>query len=546
MISQLISDFPFTLVTLGALFALGLYKGYLYSVDKATSPLRNIPGPFYAPITGLHLRYYFFTGEIWKYVEKMHRRHGDIIRLGPRQIWVSDIKAVKQCLSTIDLPKVKMYSEISRDRQAPGLFGEIRPEPHKRLKRFLSPAFTTKYIDDLGYLFEDCMRTIIDVYERGFSADTACRQNQTLETDLMEDLHNVALDIMGECSFGQSFGQTDPQKPPPKGIDEKVWRAVPRSIFQNQSNKYGTVFLKRFLRTFGIDWQFDWSPDMIKASPNKTSDPKCGIDATIANRTQDLSGGRPDLLQHVIQEGLRPDTGTKMNTREIIDQMAEILLAGAETTSGTLGALFLQLARHPTVKQKLMDSLPVLTANDPILSAKEIRNDPKYEYLRACLKECLRINPIASELGRRTGKDWVTLMGVDLPPHTVVSVSYRCLHLDERYWPEPTRFWPERWLDEGKREGAPKAKYGSHNPSEERRCILTSLVSLEAYYPFSAGKHSCIGINFANAEMSVVSANLLSRYDIEEVPGQVIDWRQFITLVFKDGKWRVVLKPRAR
>lgn len=46
--------------------------------------------------------------------------------------------------------------------------------------------------------------------------------------------------------------------------------------------------------------------------------------------------------------------------------------------------------------------------------------------------------------------------------------------------------------------------------------------------------------------MGVVSANLLSRYEVEEVPGQVVDWRQFITLCFKDGKWRVVLKPRVR
>lgn len=187
-----------------------------------------------------------------------------------------------------------------------------------------------------------------------------------------------------------------------------------------------------------------------------------GIEATIKNRTQDMEGGRPDLLQHVIHEAVRPDTGTKMTTREIIDQMAEILLAGAETTSGTLGCLFLQLARHPDVKQKLMDSLPILNPGDPIITAKDIRNDPKYEYLNACLKECLRINPIASELGRRTGTEWRKIMGVDLPPHTVVSVSYRCLHLDERYWPEPNRFWPERWLDEEKREGAPAAKYVHH------------------------------------------------------------------------------------
>ncbi|TLD36766.1 cytochrome p450 [Venturia nashicola] len=514
MIEQIFSNLSAGFVIAGAIFLYGIFSGYSYYIERFQSPLKDIPGPFYGPLTNLHLVYYFATGEIWKYVEKMHQLHGDMIRLGPRHIWVSDITAVKQCLSTIDLPKVKMYSEISRDRNAPGLFGEIRREPHKQLKRFLAPAFTTKYIDGLGYLFEECVGTMIEVYERSFAADKRPREDQSLETDLMEDLHNVALDIMGECSFGQSFGQTDPERAPPKGMDEKIWRSVPRSIFQNQSNKYGTVFIKRFLRKFGIEWQFDWSQDMIK-----------GIDTTIKNRTQDMESGRPDLLQHVIQEGLRPDTGNKWTTREIIDQMAEILLAGAETTSGTLGCLFLQIARNPDVKQKLFDSLPVLAANGPVISAKAIRDDPTYAYLNAVIKECLRLNPIASELGRRTGTQWQKIGGVDLPPHTVVSVSYRKLHLDERYWPEPERFWPERWLEDGQRDGAPKA-------------------CMEAYFPFSAGKHSCIGINFANAELAVVSANMLSRYDVEEVPGQVVDWRQFITLCFKDGKWRVKLKPR--
>lgn len=48
-----------------------------------------------------------------------------------------------------------------------------------------------------------------------------------------------AIFSMGECSFGQNFGQIDPTRPPPKGVDEEAWRSVPRSIFQNQSNKYG-------------------------------------------------------------------------------------------------------------------------------------------------------------------------------------------------------------------------------------------------------------------------------------------------------------------
>ncbi|KAF9775709.1 hypothetical protein IL306_006169 [Fusarium sp. DS 682] len=89
------------------------------------SPLSKIPGPWYAPLTTLHLRYLFSTGEIWKLVEASHPKYGPIVRLGPRQIWVADKESLKQILSTIDLPKVAMYAEISRDKFSPGLFGEM-------------------------------------------------------------------------------------------------------------------------------------------------------------------------------------------------------------------------------------------------------------------------------------------------------------------------------------------------------------------------------------------------------------------------------------
>lgn len=158
----------------------------------------------------------------------------------------------------------------------------------------------------------------------------------------------------------------------------------------------------------------------------------------------------------VIDEGRKPDTGTAMTSRDIIDQMAEVLLAGSETTSGTIACLFLELARNPAVRRRLLESLPPRAVlDDDIITSKTVRSDPRYEYLEACIKENLRMHPIASEMGRRTGGEWVEIMGYRLPPHTVVSASYRALHLNEEHWPQAQRFWPERWLPEGKREGAP-------------------------------------------------------------------------------------------
>lgn len=103
-----------------------IIAGFMFGAFKAyKSPLARLPGPWYAFLTTMHLKYGFATGTIWKLVERSHKRYGPIVRLGPRQVWISDKDAMKQILLKIDLPKVAMYAEISRDRFSPGLFGEM-------------------------------------------------------------------------------------------------------------------------------------------------------------------------------------------------------------------------------------------------------------------------------------------------------------------------------------------------------------------------------------------------------------------------------------
>ncbi|KAL9561580.1 hypothetical protein ACKAV7_014427 [Fusarium commune] len=477
------------------------------------SPLQKIPGPWYAPLTTIHLRYLFSTGEIWKLVQRSHAKYGPICRLGPRHIWVSDKESLKQILSTIDLPKVAMYAEISRDRTSPGLFGEIRFHPHKRLKRFLSPAFTVGYVDNLETVFKGVMRDLLQNYVTLLAESASTVEG--VQTDLMDDLHKVALDIMGESSFSKGFGQVKPNESSGDPQMDKTWKSIPRAIFDGLADRYKYVYIKRFLRRIGCNVEFDWPKEMTMA-----------IDSIVRQRSDEKQHS-PDLLQHLIENGKRPDNEETMNSRDILDQMSEILLAGSETTSGTIACLFLELARNPRVRARLLASLPAISHDDvdDIIVSKTVRDSEDYQYLEACIKENLRLHPIASEMGRRTGDQWINLMGYDLPPHTVVSASYRDLHRNEDYWPDALSFIPERWLPDDERGDYPAA-------------------DKTAYFPFSAGRHSCIGINFAWAEMRMIAANLLTRYDITEVPGQVVDFRQFITMQFLTGHWNVILQKR--
>lgn len=109
-----------------ALFS--IIKWLLAAWRAYKSPLSSLPGPWYAPYTNLPLQIAFARGTVWKIVEAGHKKYGPVMRLGPRQIWVSDKTSLKQIIQGIDLPKVMMYAEISREKESAGLFGEVRPD----------------------------------------------------------------------------------------------------------------------------------------------------------------------------------------------------------------------------------------------------------------------------------------------------------------------------------------------------------------------------------------------------------------------------------
>lgn len=69
---------------------------------------------------------------------------------------------------------------------------------------------------------------------------------------------------------------------------------------------------------------------------------------------------------------------------------------------------------------------------------------------------------------------------------------------DERYFPDPLTFMPERWTDE-------KPEY-----IQDKR----------AFMPFGTGIYGCVGQKLAMMEMRSVTANLLRNFEIEFAEGE--------------------------
>ena len=85
-------------------------------------------------------------------------------------------------------------------------------------------------------------------------------------------------------------------------------------------------------------------------------------------------------------------------------------------------------------------------------------------------------------------------------------------HHDARWWPEPERFRPERWLEP---------------PPPDRPKF--------AYFPFGGGSRVCIGEQFAWTEATLVLATLSSRWTMRLLPGQTVRMRSRITLRQRPG-----------
>jgi hypothetical protein len=62
----------------------------LYTLTTAYKPsLRNIPGPFLAKFTNLWRMYYVWRGDFHITVRDWHRKYGDLIRIGPNAVLLS-------------------------------------------------------------------------------------------------------------------------------------------------------------------------------------------------------------------------------------------------------------------------------------------------------------------------------------------------------------------------------------------------------------------------------------------------------------------------
>jgi cytochrome P450 len=248
----------------------------------------------------------------------------------------------------------------------------------------------------------------------------------------------------------------------------------------------------------------DWLPLPHKLAKRRAMSVLTGlVDSQIAARAALPAGGAPadDLLAMLL--AVRDEDGTGLSQAELHDQCMVIFQAGHETSATALLWWSWLMASHPDAASRARDEVDaVLQGRDPCAA-----DTSQLPYLNATLKEAMRMYPpVAALMTRRVMRPF-ELRGRVVPAGTLLRITPWVIQRDARWFPDPKRFLPERFLTDA--QAQPRS----------------------AWMPFGVGPRVCIGQHFALLEMTLVAAMLLQRYTLHTVPDERAPQpRMYVTL----------------
>ncbi|KAL6228764.1 hypothetical protein BDW75DRAFT_226301 [Aspergillus navahoensis] len=201
--------------------------------------------------------------------------------------------------------------------------------------------------------------------------------------------------------------------------------------------------------------------------------------------------------------------GTPLPDEEIAHMMIALLMAGQHSSSSTLSWILLHLARHPEIVEELYQEQLRVLGSDMHLTYDDLQ---KMELHSKIIKETLRIHaPIHSII--RAVKSPMPVPGTSyiIPTsHNVLSSPGVTARSDE-FFPNPLKWDPHRW------DGNPIA----NSPEDEEKIDygygLVSKGTNSPYLPFGAGRHRCIGEQFAYVQLITITAALVRLFMFDTV-----------------------------
>ncbi|KAD4888843.1 hypothetical protein R6Q59_034264 [Mikania micrantha] len=166
----------------------------------------------------------------------------------------------------------------------------------------------------------------------------------------------------------------------------------------------------------------------------------------------------------------------------------DVLVAGTDTSTATVVWAMTALMKNPKVMKKVQEEV----RNAVGMKGKVDEDDlPKLIYMKAVVKEIMRLYPTVPLLVPRETTKETTLNGYKIKHKTLVLINVLAIGRDPESWESPEEFMPERFL-------------GSDIDYKGNDFELI---------PFGAGRRICPGITMGVVTVDLLLANLLYLFD---------------------------------
>lgn len=436
--------------------------------------LRHIPGPRMSRVSSLPLAFHDLSCRRNDEIFKWHRLYGPVVRIAPNEVSVATLEATKEIYGTTHRWAKSNYFDNFVGYNMRSVFATKPYEEHRAKRRLTSVFYQASTIYKLPEIEQH-------IQERSWAVLGQIQPGQEVDVYSLTDwfaLDNITYLVLGPDHCTRSVERACPERDllmelkhlqfigPLRVRIPKVFQGLTR-LLGRLSRRLGYLLADEKLAA--------WCQQRISTAMN---------DPQLFNSHS--------LLRYLLENRESREAMQPLDHQYIAAEVLDNINAAEATVAVTATYLIWRLTETPQWQQRIRNELALLPVQaDGSVSFSDI--DSQAPSLEACLREVYRLHPASSGRAERIVPDGGhAFLGLYLPRGTIVTTSVVALHRDEKTFPNPECFAPERWLESD----------GKTLKAWEPQLI-----------PFGYGGRICLGKALATMEIKLLIARLYVKYE---------------------------------
>ncbi|GAB0136753.1 hypothetical protein EsDP_00005044 [Epichloe bromicola] len=513
-------------------------------------PLARVPGPKLAAMSDFWYAENIVQGRMAKLGLELHKKYGDVVRVGPNEVWFNTPEAFDQIYCTQTGARAFVdEKEADMGRDFPGT-----GKGFEKSDFYLATALSRPHVDwrleahftdTLDLLSERSMkryrlqrRLIGRVYSAanmlkheeaiGSTLKVAIKRLAELdgqEVDLKEWMHIITVECLGAAVLSWSPGMF---------CDGTDWGTLEHSYQGWRRKSLFGVFptmkkLEQWSPHLGRLFAYWWG--VTYKTPKEFRPFFPHVNRLVVRRIRALlrpnshKDNRMDIFGDLMQlHKEKPEFNDNYLRKMAVTNFG----AGHETMASTLTAAVAMIGSHSNVQQTVTNE--VRTTKD----ASAYAGSNRLPYTKAAIREAMRLHPVvAMSLPRKTPRTGLHLHGFSVPHNTTVGCNPIALHRKEEiFGAKPDSYEPRRWLCAETQTGA--------------EAVPRSVRMMEKYsLNWGGGSRSCPGRNLAEVMVFKIVATLFANFDAEVSIPDDADKEAYFLFMLSGVKVRFISKRDA-